>query len=74
MGNKSVIASIVRTPIGSFLGALSKVPAVYLGAAVIKEIVKRAGIDIYQVDEVIMGNVLSASVGQRIKFAWLQTT
>ena len=64
MGNKSVIASIVRTPIGSFLGALSKVPAVYLGAAVIKEIVKRAGIDIYQVDEVIMGNVLSASVGQ----------
>ena len=64
MGNKSVIASIVRTPIGSFLGALSKVPAVYLGAAVIKEIVKRAGIHIDQVDEVIMGNVLSASVGQ----------
>ena len=64
MINKSIIASIARTPIGSFQGALSSVPAVLLGATVIQEAVKRAGIHIEDVDEVIMGNVLSAGIGQ----------
>ena len=64
MGKASVIASIARTPIGSFQGKLSTVPAVHLGATVIKETVKRAGIYTEEVNEVIMGNVLSAGVGQ----------
>jgi len=61
---ESVIASIARTPIGSFQGILSTVPAVRLGATAIKETVKRAGIHTEDVDEVIMGNVLSAGIGQ----------
>ena len=61
---KSIIASITRTPIGSFQGSLSSLSAVKLGAVAIKETVKRAGINITDVDEVIMGNVLSAGVGQ----------
>lgn len=59
-----VIVSGVRTPVGSFLGSLSEVPAVELGAIVIKEAIKRAGITADQVDEVIMGNVLQAGLGQ----------
>lgn len=59
-----VIASAVRTAIGSFGGTLKDVPAVDLGAAVIKEAVKRAGIKGEAVDEVIMGNVLQAGLGQ----------
>jgi acetyl-CoA C-acetyltransferase len=59
-----VIASAVRTAIGSYGGALKDVPAVELGAIVIKEALKRAGIDGSQVDEVIMGNVLQAGLGQ----------
>ncbi|MBP2654407.1 MAG: acetyl-CoA acetyltransferase [Firmicutes bacterium] len=60
-----VIASAVRTAVGSFNGALSTVPATDLGGIVIKEALKRAGItDAAQVDEVIMGNVLQAGLGQ----------
>lgn len=59
-----VIASAVRTAIGSFGGALKDVPAVDLGAIVIKEAVKRAGIKPEEVNEVIMGNVLQAGLGQ----------
>lgn len=59
-----VIVSAVRTPIGSFNGALAGTSAVDLGAIVIKEAVKRAGLDPKQIDEVIMGHVLQAAQGQ----------
>lgn len=59
-----VIVSAVRTAIGSFMGTLSNTPATELGAIVIKEAVNRAGITGDQVDEVIMGNVLQAGLGQ----------
>ncbi|MEH7093758.1 acetyl-CoA C-acetyltransferase [Neobacillus vireti] len=59
-----VIVSAVRTAIGSFMGTLSNTPATELGAIVIKEAVNRAGISGEQVDEVIMGNVLQAGLGQ----------
>ncbi|MFL0195553.1 acetyl-CoA C-acetyltransferase [Clostridium sp. WILCCON 0269] len=59
-----VIVSAVRTAIGSFGGAFKDVPAVELGATVIKEAVKRANIKPEQVDEVIFGNVLQAGLGQ----------
>ncbi len=59
-----VIVSAVRTPIGSFGGSLGQIPAVELGALVIKEALRRAGVTPEQVDEVIMGNVLQAGLGQ----------
>ncbi len=59
-----VIASATRTAIGSYGGTLKDVPAVELGALVIKEAVKRAGIKPEIIDEVIMGNVLQAGLGQ----------
>ncbi|MFZ3588539.1 acetyl-CoA C-acetyltransferase [Bacillus sp. DJP31] len=59
-----VIVSAVRTPIGSFSGALATVKATSLGAIVIKEALSRAGLTADQVDEVIMGNVLQAGLGQ----------
>jgi len=59
-----VIVSAVRTAIGSFMGTLSNTPATDLGAIVIKEAVNRTGISGDQVDEVIMGNVLQAGLGQ----------
>jgi len=59
-----VIVSAVRTPVGSFLGALGQTSAADLGAIAIKEAIKRAGITPDQVDEVIMGNVLQAGLGQ----------
>lgn len=59
-----VIASAVRTAVGTFGGTLKDVPAVELGAIVIKEALKRAGIKGDMVDEVIMGNVLQAGLGQ----------
>jgi len=59
-----VIVSAVRTPIGSFGGTLEKFSAADLGAIVIREAIKRAGIEPQQVDEVIMGNVLTAAAGQ----------
>lgn len=61
---QAVIVSAVRTPIGSFSGALGQIPAAELGSIVIKEAINRAGINPDQVDEVIMGNVLSAATGQ----------
>jgi len=63
MGNV-VIVSAVRTPIGSFNGALSSLTATQLGAAAIKEAIERAGIKSSDVQEVFMGNVLQAGVGQ----------
>jgi acetyl-CoA C-acetyltransferase len=59
-----VIVSAVRTPIGSFQGALSSLTAPQLGAIVIKEAVSRAGIKNEDVSEVIMGCVLAAGIGQ----------
>ena len=64
MRRESVIASIARTPIGSFQGVLSTMSAVHLGGIAIRETLKRASINNEDVDEVIMGNVLSAGVGQ----------
>jgi acetyl-CoA C-acetyltransferase len=59
-----VIASAVRTPIGAFQGAFSPLSASQLGAVAVKEAVKRAGAEPAQVERVIMGNVLSAGMGQ----------
>jgi acetyl-CoA C-acetyltransferase len=59
-----VIVSAVRTPIGKFQGSLSDVTAPQLGAIVVREAVKRAGIDPNAVEECIMGNVVSAGLGQ----------
>jgi acetyl-CoA C-acetyltransferase len=64
MTKEVVIVSAVRTPIGSFAGTLAGFSAVDLGALVIREAVLRAGIESTQVDEVIMGNVLQAGLGQ----------
>jgi acetyl-CoA C-acetyltransferase len=60
----SVIVSAVRTPTGKFLGALKDFPAPRLGALVVSEAVRRAGLDPALVDECIMGNVVSAGLGQ----------
>src|SRR5437868_11328723 len=60
----TVIVSAVRTPTGKFLGALKDLSATELGALVVREAVRRAGIDPASVDECIMGNVLSAGLGQ----------
>ena len=59
-----VIVGAARTPTGKFLGALSSLQATQLGALAIKEVVRRAGIDVSTLDEVIMGNVVSAGEGQ----------
>ncbi len=65
MAKKEVyIVSIARTPIGSLSGALSSLTAPQLGAAAIKAAVERAGISPSDVQEVYMGNVLSANIGQ----------
>jgi acetyl-CoA C-acetyltransferase len=60
----TVIVSAARTPIGSFGGALSTVPAPQLGATAIKAALERAGITPDQVSEVVFGNVLTAGIGQ----------
>ncbi|MCB8817410.1 acetyl-CoA C-acetyltransferase [Desulfosporosinus shakirovi] len=59
-----VIVSAVRTPVGSFCGTLGQMPAADLGAIAVKEAIRRAGITPEQVDEVILGNVLQAGLGQ----------
>src|SRR5881409_4206682 len=59
-----VIVSACRTPVGKYLGGLSPLPAPRLGALVIREAVRRGGIDAAAVDEVIMGHVLQGGVGQ----------
>src|SRR2546421_12875352 len=61
---ESVIISAVRTPTGKFLGALKDLTAPQLGAIVVREAVARAGVDPGVVDECIMGNVVSAGLGQ----------
>ncbi|MCD6272439.1 MAG: acetyl-CoA C-acetyltransferase [Deltaproteobacteria bacterium] len=61
---EAVIVSAARTPLGSFGGSLSKIGATDLGAIVIKEAVKRAGIKKEDVDEVLMGHVLPCGYGQ----------
>uniref|UniRef100_A0A9J7XB65 acetyl-CoA C-acetyltransferase n=1 Tax=Cyprinus carpio carpio TaxID=630221 RepID=A0A9J7XB65_CYPCA len=62
--NEVVIVSAVRTPIGSFKGSLSTVPATKLGSIAIKGAVEKAGIPVEEVKEVYMGNVLQAGEGQ----------
>src|SRR5438270_953917 len=62
--NDAVIISGVRTPVGKFQGSLSDLSAVQIGAIAVREAVNRAHIDSAQVDECIMGNVVSAGLGQ----------
>src|SRR6266550_1124114 len=59
-----VIISACRTPVGKFQGSLSDLSATQLGAIVVREATKRAKLDPKQIDECIMGNVLSAGLGQ----------
>jgi acetyl-CoA C-acetyltransferase len=60
----AVIVAAVRTPVGKFQGALSSLTAPQLGAIVVRDAVRRAGLEPAQIDECIMGNVLSAGLGQ----------
>src|SRR5580693_2161566 len=60
----AVIISGCRTPVGKFQGNLSDFSAPQLGAIVVREAVKRAGVDVTEIDECIMGNVISAGLGQ----------
>ena len=64
MNKKVVIVSAVRTPIGSFMGGLSTISAPILGAVAIKGVLDRINLDVNLVDEVFMGNVVQAGVGQ----------
>ena len=64
MNKKVVIVSAVRTPIGSFMGGLSTISASRLGAAAIKGALAKIQLDVNLVDEVFMGNVVQAGVGQ----------
>ncbi|KQV35691.1 MULTISPECIES: acetyl-CoA C-acetyltransferase [unclassified Rhizobium] len=64
MSNSIVIASAGRTAVGSFNGSFANTPAHELGAAVIKGVLARAGVDAAEVDEVILGQVLGAGEGQ----------
>ncbi|MET0776128.1 MAG: acetyl-CoA C-acetyltransferase [Pseudomonas mandelii] len=62
--NEVVIVAATRTAIGSFQGALSAIPATELGAAVIRRLLEETGLDGAQIDEVILGQVLTAGSGQ----------
>ena len=62
--NEVVIVAATRTAIGSFQGSLSAIPATELGAAVIRRLLEQTGVDAAQVDEVILGQVLTAGSGQ----------
>lgn len=64
MSNEVVIVSAVRTPIGSFLGSFSTIPAPKLGAIAIKGALDKIGLQPNLVDEVLMGNVVQAGTGQ----------
>ena len=64
MSNEVVIVSAARTPVGSFLGALSSLPASALGEVAIRAALERAGVRPEEVDEVILGHVLQAAAGQ----------
>lgn len=79
MAREVVIVSAVRTPIGSFGGALSEVTATHLGATAVKGAIEKAGVDPASVQAVIMGSVLQANLGQAparqaSKFAGLPDT
>ncbi len=62
--NEAVILSAARTPVGKFQGSLASLPATQLGAIAVKAAVERAGIHPEEIEEVIMGNVVSAGLGQ----------
>ncbi|QDZ00049.1 acetyl-CoA C-acetyltransferase [Nitratireductor mangrovi] len=62
--NAIVIAAAARTPVGSFNGSFANTPAHELGAVTLKEVMARAGVDAGEVDEVILGQVLTAGQGQ----------
>ena len=64
MSNKVVIVSSTRTPIGSFLGSLSEIPATQLGSHAIKSALDKINLDPKDVQEVLMGNVVQANNGQ----------
>lgn len=59
-----VIVSAARTPVGKFMGSLASLPATRLGAIAVREAVKRAGVDAEQIDEVLLGQVVTAGAGQ----------
>ena len=63
-GESTVILSACRTPIGRYLGGLSGLSAVELGVVAAREALRRSGVDPSRVDEAIVGNVLSAGLGQ----------
>ena len=62
--NSVVIVSAKRSPIGSFQGAISSISAPKLGSLIISNILEETTVDPFLVDEIIMGNVLSAGIGQ----------
>ena len=64
MDNEVVIVSFSRTPIGSFGGSLSSIPATKLGSMAIKGAINKINLSLAEIDQVIMGNVLSAGLGQ----------
>ena len=64
MSIEVVIVSAARTPVGSFLGGLSSLPASKLGEVAIRAALERAGVKPEEVDEVILGHVLQAAAGQ----------
>ena len=66
MNHEVFLAGGVRTPLGSFCGALSQVPAPALGSTAIKAAIRRANIPADQIEEVIVGNVLGAGLGQNV--------
>ncbi len=64
MSNRAVIVEAIRTPIGRFQGGLASVPAPRLGAIVVKGLLERTGLDPAEIDEVLLGNVVQAGLGQ----------
>jgi len=66
MKNEVFLAGGVRTPIGTFCGALETVPAPVLGSTVVKAAVARAGVPVEQIEEIVFGNVISAGLGQNV--------
>ncbi|MDX2452683.1 MAG: acetyl-CoA C-acyltransferase, partial [Desulfosarcina sp.] len=61
---EAVVVSAARTPLGSFNGSLAGIGATDLGAIVVKEVIKRAGIEKSEINEVLMGQVLPCGYGQ----------
>src|SRR6059036_1790761 len=64
MIQETVMLSACRTPIGNFMGSLASLSAIELGTIAIREAIQRAGVEAPQIEEVIMGNVVSAGLGQ----------